>query len=44
MVQKLIELSQLHKILEILPTQHEAIEFIMMNELQKELGAEEGEA
>ncbi|MFT6828343.1 MAG: anti-sigma B factor antagonist, partial [Roseivirga sp.] len=28
MVLKLIELSQLHKIFEILPTQHEAIEFI----------------
>lgn len=43
MVQKLIELSQLHKILEILPTQHEAIENIMMTELEKEMGAE-GEA
>jgi anti-anti-sigma factor len=43
MVLKLIELSQLHKIFEILPTQHEAIEFIMMTEFQKELNAEDGE-
>ena len=43
MVQKLIELSQLHKILEILPTQHEAVEFVMMTELQREMGDEEGE-
>lgn len=44
MVQKLIELSQLHKILDILPTSNEAIEFITMTEIKKELGAEEGEA
>jgi anti-anti-sigma factor len=43
MVLKLIELSQLHKIFEILPTQHEAIEFIMMTEFQKELNADDGE-
>ncbi|MGW8123020.1 STAS domain-containing protein [Roseivirga echinicomitans] len=44
MVQKLIELSQLHKILEIFPAQQEAIEFIMTTEIHKELGTKEGEA
>lgn len=44
MVLKLIELSQLHKIFEILPTQHEAIEFIMMTEFQKEIESDDSEA
>ncbi len=43
MVEKLISISQLDKVLNILPTDHEAIENIMMSELEKQLG-EEGDS
>jgi anti-sigma B factor antagonist len=38
MVEKLIAISQLDKVLNILPTDHEGIENIMMSELEKEMG------
>lgn len=40
-VVKLIEISRLQSILTILPSQTEAIEFVMMEELQRELSGEE---
>lgn len=40
-VVKLIEISRLESILTILPTQTEAIEYVMMEELQRELSGEE---
>lgn len=42
-VSKLINISQLDKVLEILPTQHEAVEMVYMNDLESKLKAEEGE-
>lgn len=45
-VKKLIEISRLDTILTIIPTEQEAIEYIIMTELQKELeteGEKEGE-
>ncbi len=40
-VQKLIEISRLQTILNIVPTLEESVDFIMMEELQKELSGEE---
>lgn len=40
-VQKLIEISRLQTILTIVPTLAESIDYIMMEELQKELSGEE---
>ena len=40
-VQKLIEISRLQTILNIVPTLEESIDFVMMEELQKELSGEE---
>ena len=40
-VQKLIEISRLQTILNIVPTLSESIDFVMMEELQKELSGEE---
>jgi anti-sigma B factor antagonist len=42
-VAKLINISQLDKVLEILPTQHEAVEMVYMNDLENKLKTEEGE-
>ena len=43
-VQKLIRISQLDKILNILPTQHEAVESVIMTDLENQLKSEaEGE-
>ena len=39
--EKLIKISQLDKVLDILPTTHEAIESVFMHELEKGLSAEE---
>lgn len=39
-VQKLIEISRLDSVLEIIPTTQEAIDFVMMEELERELKAE----
>ncbi|MCP4522387.1 MAG: STAS domain-containing protein [Cytophagales bacterium] len=41
-VMKLLKISQLDSVLEILPTVQEAIDTIFMNEIQKEIGGEEG--
>ena len=41
MVEKLISISQLDKVLNILPTDHEGIENIMMSELEKQMGEED---
>ncbi len=40
-VQKLIEISRLETILNIVPTLEESIDYVMMEELQKELSGEE---
>ena len=40
-VQKLIEISRLDTILNIIPTLEESIDYVMMEELQKELSGEE---
>ncbi len=40
-VQKLIEISRLQTILNIVPTLEESVDFVMMEELQKELSGEE---
>lgn len=40
-VMKLIKISQLDKILDILPTEEEAIDAVFMKELEKEFGAED---
>ncbi|MCM8820211.1 MAG: STAS domain-containing protein [Candidatus Omnitrophica bacterium] len=40
-VLKLIKISQLDKVLDILPTEEEAIDAVFMKELEKEFGAEE---
>ncbi len=42
-VLKLIKISQLDKVLNILPTPEEAIDFVFMSDLEKEMGLEEGE-
>jgi anti-anti-sigma factor len=39
-VKKLIEISRLDTVLEIIPTIQESIDFVMMEELERELGAE----
>lgn len=39
-VKKLIEISRLDSVLEIIPTEQEAIDFVMMEELERELNAE----
>ena len=39
MVEKLLTISQLNNILEILPTEHEAIELVLMNIMEKQLKA-----
>ena len=39
-VQKLFEISQLNSVLEIIPTIQESIDFVMMEELERELKAE----
>jgi anti-anti-sigma factor len=40
-VKKLIEISHLKSVLDIIPTQKEAIEFVFMEELQRELEKED---
>lgn len=40
-VMKLIKISQLDKILDILPTEEEAVDAVFMKELEKEFGAED---
>lgn len=40
-VEKLIEISRLQTILNIVPTLSESVDFVMMEELQKELSGEE---
>lgn len=40
-VLKLIKISQLDKVLDILPTEEEAIDAVFMKELEKEFGAED---
>lgn len=40
-VRKLIEISRLESILNIVPTIDESVDFVMMEELQKELSSEE---
>ena len=44
MVEKLIAISQLDKVLNILPTDHEAVENIMMSELEKQMEEEDDSA
>ncbi len=44
MVEKLIAISQLDKVLNILPTDHEGIENIMMSELEKQMGKQDDSA
>jgi len=39
-VKKLIEISRLDSVLEIIPTLQESIDFVMMEELERELKAE----
>jgi anti-anti-sigma factor len=36
-VEKLVEISQLHSVLNITPTKNEAIDFVMMEEIEREL-------
>jgi len=43
-VKRLIEISRLESILTIIPTLQEAIDYAMMEELEREIGAEEEEA
>jgi len=40
-VMKLVKISQLDKILDILPTEEEAVDAVFMKELEKEFGAED---
>jgi anti-anti-sigma factor len=40
-VMKLIKISQLDKILDLLPTQEEAVDAVFMKELEKEFGSED---
>jgi anti-anti-sigma factor len=40
-VQRLIEISRLETILTIIPTKSEAVDFVMMEELEREIGEEE---
>jgi anti-anti-sigma factor len=40
-VMKLVKISQLDKILDILPTEEEAVDAVLMKELEKEFGAED---
>ena len=40
-VMKLVKISQLNKILDILPTEEEAVDAVFMKELEKEFGAED---
>jgi anti-anti-sigma factor len=40
-VMKLVKISQLDKILDILPTEEEAIDAVFMKELEKEFGSED---
>jgi anti-anti-sigma factor len=42
-VLKLIKISQLDKVLNILPSFEEAVDFVFMSDLEKEMGLEEGE-
>lgn len=42
-VMKLIKISQLDNVLDILPTVQEAVDFVFMNEIENELGEEEPE-
>ena len=44
MVEKLIAISQLDKVLNILPTDHEGVENIMMTELEKQMGKQDDSA
>lgn len=44
MVEKLIAISQLDKVLNILPTDHEGIENVMMSVLEKEMGKQDDSA
>jgi anti-sigma B factor antagonist len=41
MVKKLIRISRLDSVLTIIPTVQESIEYVMMNELEKDLNSEE---
>lgn len=41
--EKLIKISQLDKVLNILPTVHEAVEAIFMHEIERDLKSEEGD-
>jgi anti-anti-sigma factor len=40
-VMKLVKISQLDKILDLLPTQEEAVDAVFMKELEKEFGSED---
>ena len=42
-VKKLIEISRLDSVLTIIPTVDESVEFIFMEELEREINAEEGD-
>ncbi|MEM1215468.1 MAG: STAS domain-containing protein, partial [Bacteroidota bacterium] len=42
-VKKLIEISRLNTVLNIIPTVEESVEFIFMEELEREINAEEGD-
>jgi anti-anti-sigma factor len=42
-VKRLFEISRLHNVLSIVPTKEEAVEFVFMEELQRELEKEEEE-
>ncbi len=42
-VEKLIKISMLDKVLTILPTKEEAVDFVFMTSLEKEMGDGEGE-
>ena len=42
-VKKLIEISRLDSVLAIIPTVEESIEFVFMEELEREINAEEGD-
>ncbi len=42
-VKKLIEISRLDSVLTIIPTVEESVEFIFMEELEREINAEEGD-
>jgi len=40
-VEKLVKISQLHSVLNITPTKEEAVDMVMMEEIERELGSEE---